>query len=188
MGQEMGEYHRDNFLKEENSCSLSTFATFSPLRRFTTKFTRSRAICNKKKHLPMSTTFTTFVIICTFVLCTNLVTSQEHLESETESRYQSSELRVKRDSLLTTSPPRFTHLFQEEILDPGSKCSLKCEAVGSPLPQITWTLDGSQIVESHSRIRIGDYVTNQGVVNSFINLTSVRIEDGGLYSCSGKIN
>lgn len=91
--------------------------------------------------------------------------------------------RVKRN---TSSSPRFTHLFQETILDPGSKFSIKCEAVGSPLPQITWTLDGLPIIESHSRIRIGDYVTNQGVVNSFINLTSVRIEDGGLYSCSGE--
>lgn len=91
--------------------------------------------------------------------------------------------RVKRNA---SSSPRFTHLFQETILDLGSKFSIKCEAVGSPLPQITWTLDGLPIIESHSRIRIGDYVTNQGVVNSFINLTSVRIEDGGLYSCSGE--
>lgn len=85
------------------------------------------------------------------------------------------------------SLPRFTHLFPSEvILDPGSRLSLKCEATGSPLPQITWTLDNSPILESHSRIRIGDYVTNNGFVNSFVNLTSVRVEDGGLYSCSGK--
>lgn len=62
--------------------------------------------------------------------------------------------------------------------------SLKCEATGSPLPQITWTLDGYSLSE-HSRLRVGDYVTNNGYVNSFVNMTNVRIEDSGVYSCTG---
>ena len=83
-------------------------------------------------------------------------------------------------------PPRFTHVFSsDKVLDPGSRMSLKCEATGSPLPQITWTLDGSPLTE-HSRLRVGDYVTNNGYVNSFVNMTNVRIEDAGVYSCTGK--
>ena len=94
---------------------------------------------------------------------------------------QASLLKIQGESF----PPRFTHVFSsDKILDPGTRMSLKCEATGSPLPQITWTLDGSSLSE-HSRLRVGDYVTNNGYVNSFVNMTNVRIEDSGVYSCTG---
>lgn len=84
------------------------------------------------------------------------------------------------------TPPRFTHVFQsDQILQPNTRLSLKCEATGHPLPQITWTLDGQSIVE-HSRLRVGDYVTATGFVNSFVNISSLRVEDGGVYTCTGE--
>lgn len=66
-----------------------------------------------------------------------------------------------------------------EPLRTGYGLSLKCSATGLPLPQIVWTLDGSPISE-HSRLRIGDYVTTDGMVNSYVNISSIRTEDGGM--------
>lgn len=58
-------------------------------------------------------------------------------------------------------------------------------ASGNPLPQITWTLDGSLLPEDQ-RFRVGDYITMQGRVVSYVNITSVRVEDGGEYECHAR--
>lgn len=84
--------------------------------------------------------------------------------------------------LLTDDPPKFIEYFDEVKIEPFSKLSLKCIASGTPLPQITWTLDGYSINE-HLRVRVGDYVTSEGHVNSFVNISSITVQDGGLYSC-----
>ncbi|CAG2105399.1 unnamed protein product [Medioppia subpectinata] len=79
--------------------------------------------------------------------------------------------------------PHFTHTFPPlEPLSPGQSLSLKCSATGLPLPQIVWTVDG-QPVSDNWRLRIGDYVSSDGVVNSYVNISNVRVEDGGLYKC-----
>ncbi|XP_076361336.1 cell adhesion molecule Dscam1-like isoform X2 [Tachypleus tridentatus] len=83
---------------------------------------------------------------------------------------------------LGDDPPGFSSTFSTEILAPDASVSLKCVATGSPLPQITWFLDGAPINEN-LRFRIGDFVTNDGYVNSFVNITSLRTEDGGIYKC-----
>lgn len=62
------------------------------------------------------------------------------------------------------------------------KCSV---AAGNPLPQITWTLDGSSLSEAW-HVRVGDYVTDVYTVNSYVNISAAKIEDGGLYSCTAK--
>ena len=66
-----------------------------------------------------------------------------------------------------------------EPLKPGTALSIKCSATGVPLPQIVWTLDGAPLAD-HGRIRVGDYVSSDGVVNSFVNITILRTEDGGM--------
>lgn len=58
-------------------------------------------------------------------------------------------------------------------------------ASGNPLPQITWTLDESPLTEAW-HIRVGDYVTDVYTVNSYVNISSSKTEDGGVYSCSAK--
>jgi hypothetical protein len=101
--------------------------------------------------------------------------SQQCIASnEFESVQSSAELSLSDD------PPHFTYVFgQMEPLRTGYGLSLKCSATGLPLPQIVWTLDGSPISE-HSRLRIGDYVTTDGMVNSYVNISSIRTEDGGM--------
>lgn len=68
-------------------------------------------------------------------------------------------------------------------LEPGQSISLKCSATGLPLPQITWTRDGQPIYE-HNNLRIGDFVTSESVVNSYVNISSVHTSDGGNYQCT----
>lgn len=81
---------------------------------------------------------------------------------------------------LADDPPAFFNVFTiPEPLKPGSPVSIKCSATGVPLPQIVWTLDGAPLSD-HGRIRVGDYVSSDGVVNSFVNVTSLRTEDGGM--------
>jgi hypothetical protein len=48
-------------------------------------------------------------------------------------------------------------------------------ASGSPLPEISWQLSGFQVPES-SRFRVGDYVTRDGLIVSFVNISSLQPE------------
>lgn len=86
---------------------------------------------------------------------------------------------------ISDAAPVFHYVFTEETLQPGPFISLKCVASGNPLPQITWTLDGSLLPEDQ-RFRVGDYITMQGRVVSYVNITSVRVEDGGEFECHAR--
>lgn len=80
----------------------------------------------------------------------------------------------------TESEPEFVDKFTDQVLEPDSRISLKCTASGNPLPQITWTLDSLPITEAY-HIRIGDFVSDVYTVNSYINISNAKSEDGGLY-------
>ncbi len=96
------------------------------------------------------------------------------VSNEFESVQASAELALADD------PPAFFYVFSVlEPVKPGNALSVKCSATGVPLPQIVWTLDGAPLAD-HGRIRVGDYVSSDGVVNSFVNITSLRTEDGGM--------
>ncbi|GIY89392.1 down syndrome cell adhesion molecule-like protein Dscam2 [Caerostris darwini] len=74
------------------------------------------------------------------------------------------------------------HAFEPAKVEPGSALSLKCIASGNPLPQVTWTLDDLAIPD-HMRFSVGDYVTSKAEVVSFVNISTLRVEDGGMYQC-----
>jgi len=95
--------------------------------------------------------------------------------------------------------PRLESKPSYQVLEVGDKLSIKCEATGFTLPQITWFLDGQQLNEhqlaqdssslsdesqaANSKLRIGDYVSQDNHVHSFVNSSSVRLTDGGFYKC-----
>ncbi|GFQ67229.1 down syndrome cell adhesion molecule homolog [Trichonephila clavata] len=83
---------------------------------------------------------------------------------------------------ILTEPPVLLSKFEELIVKPGESVSLRCSAVGNPLPQITW-YSYDMPVQDTSRIRVGDYVSREGSVISFINITRVEVSDGGQYEC-----
>ncbi|XP_042899058.1 cell adhesion molecule Dscam1 isoform X2 [Parasteatoda tepidariorum] len=79
--------------------------------------------------------------------------------------------------------PTLLSTFANEAIRPGSSVSLRCTASGNPLPQVTWFLDDISIPDA-VRFRVGDYVTSEGHVMSYVNITDTHVEDGGEYSCS----
>ncbi|XP_055906116.1 cell adhesion molecule Dscam2 isoform X4 [Eupeodes corollae] len=79
-------------------------------------------------------------------------------------------------------PPVIRQAFQEETMHPGPSVFLKCIAGGNPTPEISWELDGKKIA-NNDRYQVGQYVTVNGDVVSYLNITSVHANDGGLYKC-----
>lgn len=79
--------------------------------------------------------------------------------------------------MLKDNPPQFVETFSSQLLTKSHlpQVSLKCVASGSPLPEISWTLSGFQIPESN-RFRVGDYVTRDGLIVSFVNISNVQVE------------
>lgn len=89
------------------------------------------------------------------------------------------------NSMLMKSGAMLRDVFSApRLLDAGTAISLKCTATGTPLPQVTWTLDGNSLHESTSRLSVGDFVTKSSEVISFVNMTAITTEDGGVYSCT----
>lgn len=81
--------------------------------------------------------------------------------------------------------PELLYWFSEQTLQPGPTVPLKCVASGNPPPQFTWTLDGFSIPD-HPRFLVGQYVTIQDDVISHVNITNIKAEDGGEYTCTAQ--
>ncbi|XP_049817554.1 Down syndrome cell adhesion molecule-like protein Dscam2 [Aethina tumida] len=79
--------------------------------------------------------------------------------------------------------PELIYWFSEQTLQPGPTVSLKCIATGNPPPQFTWTLDGFPIPDE-PRFLVGQYVTIQDDVISHVNVSNIKAEDGGEYTCT----
>ncbi|KAL1416049.1 hypothetical protein MTO96_006520 [Rhipicephalus appendiculatus] len=87
--------------------------------------------------------------------------------------------------LLMVTKPELTVTFAEQNTYPGSFVSLKCAARGHPMPRVTWTLDNGPVPSSRRVLR-GDFVTEDHVVHSFVNLTSANVTHGGEYACQAE--
>ncbi|XP_044742030.1 Down syndrome cell adhesion molecule-like protein Dscam2 [Chrysoperla carnea] len=96
-----------------------------------------------------------------------------------ETAQASAELR------LGDTVPELQNTFIEQSLHSGPPISLRCSATGSPPPLFIWLLDGEPIIKTstNSRYIIGQFVDETGDVISYLNITSVRTQDGGLYAC-----
>lgn len=79
--------------------------------------------------------------------------------------------------------PALESVFEEMTVQPGAFISLKCTAVGQPLPQFHWTLDDSPIPVRDMRYRMREYVDSHGKMVSYLNVSNVQIGDGGEYRC-----
>lgn len=79
--------------------------------------------------------------------------------------------------------PMLLETFSErQVVESNAAISIRCVVIGTPLPQIRWYLDGHPIPPNLSRFRTGDHVTNEGKVVSFVNITNIRVIDGGQVS------
>ncbi|XP_067138886.1 cell adhesion molecule Dscam1-like isoform X1 [Centruroides vittatus] len=84
---------------------------------------------------------------------------------------------------LEEDQPEFREVFSEHTYHPGYRISMKCAVTGNPLPQVAW-FHYSKLVTEDGGLRIGDFVDSQGILTSFINITSATIENGGMYTCN----
>ncbi|KAL4705617.1 hypothetical protein ACJJTC_018739 [Scirpophaga incertulas] len=99
--------------------------------------------------------------------------------NERDSAQASAELR------LGDTAPELQYTFIEQVLRPGQVVTLKCSAAGSPSPHFSWLLDGqplNTIARGH-RYSVEQFATKTNDVVSYLNISAVRSEDGGLYTC-----
>ena len=83
---------------------------------------------------------------------------------------------------LSEKAPILKKVFSKTILKQGDKMSLKCIASGNPLPTVTFRIFDQSLPENH-KIQYGDYVSLNGDVVSYVNISSVQTTDSGLYTC-----
>lgn len=79
--------------------------------------------------------------------------------------------------------PVFIKTFTDHYANPASSVSFNCIATGSPLPQIYWSFENSPI-SKESRFYSSDYITSNGHVISYLNISKVKIMDRGEFKCS----
>jgi len=89
-------------------------------------------------------------------------------------------------------PPELVHTFISQTVHPGSSLSLKCSAVGNPLPAITWFIDETTVSllndnnyyeQRNNRISVGSYKLHASETVSFLNISNAEVEDSGVYKC-----
>lgn len=108
-----------------------------------------------------------------YFCCRYLGVYQCFVQSESDESQAIAELK------LGDVAPMMIETFQDrQVVEGSNAISLRCSAVATPLPQIRWMLD-DQPIPNLSRYRVGDHVTNDGKVVSFVNITNIRVVDGG---------
>ncbi|KAJ8348404.1 hypothetical protein SKAU_G00269930 [Synaphobranchus kaupii] len=75
-----------------------------------------------------------------------------------------------------SSAPKLKRL-KSQLVDEGSKLTVKCEASGNPPPSYRWYKDGSELKKS-KEIKI-----KSGMKNSRVQINRARLEDSGNYTC-----
>ncbi|KAG1675437.1 Down syndrome cell adhesion molecule-like protein Dscam2 [Nymphon striatum] len=87
--------------------------------------------------------------------------------------------------LLSAVPPVLTQMFDSKLIRPGSPLSLKCEAKGDPLPEISWQLRHTVLKNTQGTI-IESKIGYNGIIISKLSKSNVNRFDGGIYSCIAK--
>ncbi|XP_058884084.1 cell adhesion molecule DSCAM isoform X1 [Acipenser ruthenus] len=86
--------------------------------------------------------------------------------------------------ILEDGTPKIMSAFSEKVVSPNEPVSLMCNVKGTPLPTITWMLDDEPAVKDSSH-RIGHFITSEGNVLSYLNISNSQVRDGGVYRCAG---
>ncbi|KAJ8879129.1 hypothetical protein PR048_019735 [Dryococelus australis] len=77
--------------------------------------------------------------------------------------------------------PELQSTFIEQTLQPGPPVSLRCVASGNPPPRFTWLLDAVELLP-RSYV-LGSFLDQAGDVVSHLNISSAKVQHGGLYTC-----
>ena len=83
---------------------------------------------------------------------------------------------------LAAAHPSMVDGFTDQFVQTGQRAALRCIAAGNPTPTVSWILDG-QPLQTRPHVSFGDFTDLSGDVISYVNISSVRLEDGGEYRC-----
>ncbi|XP_076034195.1 cell adhesion molecule Dscam1-like isoform X3 [Oratosquilla oratoria] len=86
---------------------------------------------------------------------------------------------------LGDASPEWLDTSGAAIKSPGNTITLACKVRGSPPPVLSWTLHGDLVRRKNNRV-FTDEVVEGDVVRGTLNISSVRMEDGGEWSCIAK--
>ncbi|KAL5020556.1 hypothetical protein ScPMuIL_003448 [Solemya velum] len=84
---------------------------------------------------------------------------------------------------LGAAQPVFLEKSVDQYAQKGQKAWVRCTASGNPVPEVAWIHDGQQLVPS-AHVRVGSVALENGNVVSYVNISSVTIQDGGEYTCT----
>ncbi|XP_075749282.1 cell adhesion molecule Dscam1-like [Rhipicephalus microplus] len=87
--------------------------------------------------------------------------------------------------ILGDTAPVLLESSKDFKVKPGDSLLLKCEAMGSPAPKITWSVDGipARHIKSSSRINISEVSHGENHLASYVNISRIRTEEAGLWRC-----
>ncbi|XP_015790399.1 Down syndrome cell adhesion molecule-like protein Dscam2 isoform X2 [Tetranychus urticae] len=87
--------------------------------------------------------------------------------------------------ILHDEAPTIREKFYSQSLNPGSPVSLKCSSTGSPLPKIRWYHYAKPLSHTsyRNKKRVSHFENGSDLFISWLNITSIDPEDGGLYTC-----
>ncbi|XP_022669215.1 Down syndrome cell adhesion molecule-like protein Dscam2 isoform X3 [Varroa destructor] len=77
--------------------------------------------------------------------------------------------------------PTMVEGFEEKFVMPGDTFELRCKAKGSPLPEVSWRIDGDHLYKSE-RHKISSR-QNAHETEAVLQVADARVEDSGEYTC-----
>ena len=83
----------------------------------------------------------------------------------------------------TATRPKIKKGPGRQVLDQDLTVLLSCTVSGSPLPSVTWLLDGKKIGSSKPRYSTAETIDSSGGLSSTLTIEGLRVTDGGRYTC-----
>ncbi|XP_071538216.1 cell adhesion molecule Dscam1-like [Panulirus ornatus] len=83
---------------------------------------------------------------------------------------------------LGDAAPQLVDTSGPQVVSPGALVTLVCVVEGSPPPALSWTIRSLPTLTTDPRIKIDQKASGEQVV-SRLNISSVRVEDGGQWKC-----
>ncbi|XP_028817540.1 Down syndrome cell adhesion molecule homolog isoform X2 [Denticeps clupeoides] len=85
--------------------------------------------------------------------------------------------------ILEDGTPKILSAFSERMVNLNEPVSLVCNVKGTPRPTVAWTLDEEPVTDT-VHYRMGQVVTLDGHVLSYLNITNTKVNDSGVYRCT----
>ena len=79
--------------------------------------------------------------------------------------------------------PTISPEVMDEIQDEGATASFTCQAIGEPVPIISWYFNGTRLADGATHT-ISEISINTTTINSTLTIMNVESSDVGTYTCN----